>query len=614
MRRSLAFFALSLLATTLFAIDPPREKERWTTLKIEEFTIYSNANDFVTRKVASDLMQLPDVLSVVTKLKVRSPLPTRVYIFADSRTFNPYCDAVLGRSNHLSGLFLSSRDGNHVLIDGSVSAHGVDHVVYHELTHYFLRNTVPAQVPLWFNEGIAEFYSTVTSHDDIVDVGRPVAEHVAFLRTQPLIPLKDLFAINHDSKDYHEGNRQGVFYAESWALVHYLMIGNPERRTQLGTYVGLIAGGKSIDDAFRAAFHESYDDLERELRKYIRAFSMSYIRYTLADLKGAEVPAPQPLARDALLVGLADLLMQAQTPHFGEVETFLSEALKVNPSSADASAEMGVAKSRQRQNDEAETYFEKAVQLGSTNYLPYLLYADSILRRVDATLRRNAGAPSADVAKARELFRKAAELNPSSAIAFAGLGATYTMTKDDPAPGIAALDRSLALAPSEVDALYNMVVLDARAGRREDAERRLAVLASVTDAETVGKARESLNFADVNRASELDAAGKHAEALEIFKRVATETTNDRLKAYLAQRLAPVDHVDAANGHVDVVNGQIADFQRAVKTANAGKFQEALAMVDDLMPKITDPEMMAAAKDLRAKLKEYIAATTPKKKK
>ena len=36
MRRLLAFFALSLLAVTSSAIEPPREKERWTTLKIEE--------------------------------------------------------------------------------------------------------------------------------------------------------------------------------------------------------------------------------------------------------------------------------------------------------------------------------------------------------------------------------------------------------------------------------------------------------------------------------------------------------------------------------------------------------------------------------------------------
>jgi tetratricopeptide (TPR) repeat protein len=604
MRRCLAILALSLLATSALAIEPPREKERWTTLTIDELTIYSSANDYTTRNVASGLVRLRDALSVVTRLKVRSPLPTRVYIFGDQRGFVPYCDASIRRSAQLSGLFLSHADGNYVLIDGS--ARGIDRVVYHELAHYFLRNTIPGDVPLWFNEGLAEFYSTFKEHNDTVEVGLPVEEHINWLRTQSLIPLKDLLAVNRDSKEYHEGNLQGVFYAESWALVHYLMIGNPERRDQLGNYVGLIAGGRTIDDAFRIAFHGTYDDLERELRKYIRAFSMKYIRYTLADFKAKEVPSPQPLARDVLLVALGDLLMHSMTPHFSEGETFIAAAIKANPSNADAYAEMGVAKSWQRENAEAERYFEKAVQLGSRNALPYLLYGDSILHRVDAGIRHNAVAPPAEIAKARDLFRKATELDPQSATAFSGLGATYALTMDDPAPGIAALERSLALAPSEIGTLFNLIVIESRAGRRNDAAKHLETLSHLADAETVRQARESLYIADLNRANTLGRDGKHAEAAEIMKRVASQTTNEQLRKDLTEQVTTLDHVDT-------VGVQVTDFQHAVETANSGRFREALAMIDAVMPKITDPEMLAAAKDFRAKVTEYIAKTTPKKK-
>jgi tetratricopeptide (TPR) repeat protein len=604
MRRLLALLALSL-ATSAYAIDPPREKERWTTLTIEELTIYSSATDFTTRSIASGLMRLRDALGIVTKLKVRSPLPTRVYIFGDQRTFATYCEAAIGRSDRLSGVFLSHHDGNHVLIDAS--AREVDHVVYHELTHYFLRNTVSTEVPLWFNEGLAELYSTFTAHNGSVEVGLPIDAHLAWLRTQPLIPLNVLFAINHDSKEYHESNRQGFFYAESWALVHYLMIGNPERRPQLSTYIALVAGGHPIDEAFQRAFHGTYDDLERELRKYIRSFTLSYIRYSLADLKAVDVPAPQPLARDALLVSLADLLLHTNTPHFSEAETFLGAALKANPSSTAANAEAGVAKSWQREDVAAEEYFEKAVQLGSRDTLPYLLYGDSILRRVEASERHGAGASAADVAKARSLFLKATALNPSSALAFSGLGATYTMTAEDPAAGIAALERSLELAPSESNVLFNLITLDARAGRHDDAEKRLASLARTADAEVVRQARENLYIADLNRANALTRAGKRAEALEIMRSVAAQTTNERMKAEIAAQLGSMDRVDAASV-------QVSDFQRAVNKANDGKFIEALTMIDALIPKITEPEMLAAAKDFRAKVTEYIAMTTPKKKK
>jgi tetratricopeptide (TPR) repeat protein len=605
MRRLLAFASLCLLSTSALAIEPPREKERWTTLAIDELTVYSSADDYTTRGVASDLVRLRGALGAVTKLKVRSPLPTRVYIFGDRRTFEQYSQAAIGRSDNLSGVFLSDRDGNHVLIAGS--SKGVDRVVFHEMTHYFLRNTVSSHVPLWFNEGLAEFYSTFSARKETVDVGMPIADHLTWLHNEKLIPLKDLFAINHDSKEYNEGNRQGVFYAESWALVHYLMIGNPARRDQLGTYVGLIASGKSIDDAFRAAFHSSYAELEGELRRYVRAYTMNYVQYTMADVKAVEIPAPQPLPRDTQLVALADLLMHTNTPHFAEAEAFLNVALKTNPSSAAAYAELGVAKSWQRQNAEAEANFDKAVQLGSRDAQPYLLYGESILRRVDASVRHNAGAPSADVLKARELFRKATALNPSSAPAFSGLGATYTMSPaDDPRPGIEALERSIALAPAEVDAIFNLILLDARAGRVAEATKSLDVLARLADPEMVRQARENLYIADLNHASELLRAGKRAEGTEIMKRVAAETTNAELKAQIDEQLASVKHVDAANH-------QISDFQLVVNKASDGKFQEALAMIDALLPTITEPELLSAAKEFRAKVVEYIAQTARKKK-
>jgi tetratricopeptide (TPR) repeat protein len=327
----------------------------------------------------------------------------------------------------------------------------------------------------------------------------------------------------------------------------------------------------------------------------------------VADFKTKAVPAPQPLPRDILLIGLGDLLMNSTAPHFGEAEAFIAAAIKANPSNADAYAEMGVAKAWQRENAEAETYFEKAVQLGSRSASPYLLYGDSILRRIDAGIRNNAEAPPADVAKARDLFRKATELDPQSATAFSGLGATYALTTDDPAPGIAALERSLALAPSEIGTIFNLIVIESRAGRRDDAAKHLEALSHLADAETVRQARENLYIADLNRANALGRDGKHAEAAEIMKRVASQTTNEQLRKDLTEQITTLDRVE-------IEDVQVIDFQHAVETANSGKFHEALTMIDALLPKITEPEMLAAARDFRAKVTEYIARTTPKKKK
>src|SRR3954453_17798913 len=101
MRRLLAF-SLCVLCTSAFAIDPPREKERWTTLTIDELTVYTSADDATTRSVSSDLVRVRGALWVVMRLKVRSPLPTHVFIFGGRKTFQQYCAAAISRSDNLS--------------------------------------------------------------------------------------------------------------------------------------------------------------------------------------------------------------------------------------------------------------------------------------------------------------------------------------------------------------------------------------------------------------------------------------------------------------------------------------------------------------------------------
>ena len=94
-----------------------------------------------------------------------------------------------------------------------------------------------ADVPVWFNEGLAEYDSTYQMYGEReATLGRVKEEHVFELRER-FIPLTELLAVDHRSPLYNEGERRGVFYAESWALVHYLLLGNPQRKGQLATYL-----------------------------------------------------------------------------------------------------------------------------------------------------------------------------------------------------------------------------------------------------------------------------------------------------------------------------------------------------------------------------------------
>ena len=63
--------------------------------------------------------------------------------------------------------------------------------------------------------------------------------HVFLLRQSKMLPLQTLFEVDYKSPHYNEKNKQSIFYAQSWALMHYLIIGKAGKVDQLGKFMEL---------------------------------------------------------------------------------------------------------------------------------------------------------------------------------------------------------------------------------------------------------------------------------------------------------------------------------------------------------------------------------------
>ena len=78
------------------------------------------------------------------------------------------------------------------------------------------------ELPLWMGEGLADFYSSFEAVDaKKVRIGTVHQRHLERLQRE-FMPLATLTAVDHQSPYYNERNRPGIFYAESWALLHFL--------------------------------------------------------------------------------------------------------------------------------------------------------------------------------------------------------------------------------------------------------------------------------------------------------------------------------------------------------------------------------------------------------
>jgi len=279
--------------------------------------------------------------------------------------------------------------------------------------------------------------------------------------------------------------------------------------------------------------------------------------------------------------------------HAPLAQQFLTEALKADPANAAAYADLGRIHDEAERTSDAEAAYQRAVQLGSEDAETYVLYGASLLNRLAA--RNSKGQPE-ELLKARKLFERATQLDPQSARAWSGLGATY-LTENDPTMGIAPLEKSLALAPGDPQPAFYLVQLYARAGRADEAKKLIdAVLVPSGNREMIARARESLLAIDFQRVETLANSGKVKEGLALAKATLEKASDPFYVMQLREMIETMESWDAEETARNTLND-------AVIMANAGKYAEALAVVDELLPTITDAQMLQKTKEFRDQVAE-----------
>jgi tetratricopeptide (TPR) repeat protein len=581
--KSLTLHAAVLAAAVCALAAParalPSPKDSWIEVRTASFTLYSNAGERRTREIGADLERLRDAFAQLSPgLALGSPNPTSIYVFRDAASFLPYQRTYQGKPLAAGGYFLGRPTGNFVAINGD--QHGDERaIIYHEYIHYLMHNNYPA-LPLWLHEGLAEYYSTFQVDRDEARIGLPIPEHVYWLRQHSFIPLATLFAVDEGSPEYNESSRRGGFYAESWALVHYLISGNPERRRQAAEYLRLVQGGASPGQALSQELGADPAVLEHELRTYLQKRLFDFTRAPLHPEASLAMEV-KPIAWADVLYRLGDLLANLSDDRAAAAAEHFRAALAARPDHGLAMAGLGFLAWRAERPAEARSWYEKAAKLAPESFLVQYLYADSLI---------DDPGPGA-LRQARAALRRAVALRPDFGEAWARLGYTYQSEDNLPKEAIEALETAHRLLPSRMDVAHNLAVSYARAGESARAAALLEhVLVPQGTPEEVESAREALLDAEQRRAEELLGDQRLAEALPLLQEVQAKTRRPRRQEQLARRIEEVRHALNFNAFVERYN-------QAVELANRGKVQEAAAILQPLLETTEDPLQVERARVL-----------------
>ncbi len=522
----------------------------WLEIEGEDLSLMTNAGRQRGLEIAAALHQFRAVFArLAPAIELSSPAPTTLLAFRDHRSYAPFKTVADRGNSRILGQFLSKPDGNYLTIDAGAELVGSLAVIYHEYVHYFVRNNFPG-VPLWFNEGLAEFYSTLTQEEDAVLIGGAVERHLDHLRRRGELDLVSLLEADSRSESYHAPNKVGDFYAQSWLLVHYLLSGSGERLERAADFFSRVQEGEDAISGFEEAFDLRLSTLEEELQRHLVEGDFTAVRVPLADL-GSGSWRVRPLSAADTNVHLADLLLHIDRRR--EAESFLQRALDLQPQHGDALAVMARSRDMGNRFDEAGILYQEALAIGSNRPQTYLHYGIHLLHVAHHRSPSEGGDPEGEtrhgqttdgdtpgarrqrlIEGAREVLREAIDLKGDYGEAWYMLGQSHSLEGGDPAAGLVALQKAHALLPARLEVVAALALTHARMGQRGDAEMLIdGLLRPRGELEMVVQVEDEVERLLLLRASRLAFENEdYATAIDLFDRAIDYTRDNDLRRRL----------------------------------------------------------------------------------
>jgi Tfp pilus assembly protein PilF len=385
--------ALICALAFLFSAPMRAAEETWVKVQTPHFLVLSNGSLKDAREVATDFEQIHAVFAqALPTLRTDSSAETIVLAVKDEKTFVEMLPREKKLAPHIGGQFLKGWEKDYVLVRLDLRTQGRE-VVYHEYIHKLLHLNF-TRLPVWLDEGLAEFFGNTEVRKDETLIGVP-SPRVGLLRNGTIYPLQTLLPVQRNSPYYNDASKAGMFYAESWGLTHFLMVGQGIGGIdRMSSYLSSLQKGTATPKAFEQAFGDP-KQIEKQFEQYVQRFAFSALVTKSAPQIGAEsfksatMPAAETDAR------LAEVHMR-----FGEPDTAttqLDAALSADPQLALAHENMAFLDFRLGKDDDAKSEFDKAASLDpnsflATYYQAMLAYhgktdSDS-LAKLDAAMQR----------------------------------------------------------------------------------------------------------------------------------------------------------------------------------------------------------------------------------
>lgn len=420
---------------------PASAADNWVEVRSPHFTVSSNAGEKEARRIANQFEEIRSVFQTAfTSIRVDFGKPLIIIAVKNEDSLKILLPDYYLTKDRMrpAGMYLPRFDRNFALVRTDVSGSGENpyHSLYHEYTHGVMALNFPV-MPTWLNEGLAEFYGNTTVDSGEIGIGRISKMQLTVLQRSPFIPIQTLMNVDSRSPLYNERDRVGMFYAESWALVHYLMLDPDARKNQiLVHFLKVLADTNDSEEAAR----QTFGDLKKfgdRLEGYTRQSAFYYERMKPQTHFSDKDYAARPVSPAEVLALEADFLEHAG--HGKDAKTMLKEAIEQQPTLGFAYSTLGMYDFQQHDNEAAQKEFEQALQLDPGDFRSYYYLADILLR--------TKGYGEESTPQIIKHLENLVKINPDFAPAHAFLSVAYRQQKEAREKALAAAIQAAKLDP-----------------------------------------------------------------------------------------------------------------------------------------------------------------------
>jgi Flp pilus assembly protein TadD len=434
----------SLLAALLLcSCSALRADQQWVEVTSPHFSVATDGGEKRAREVALRFEQMRTAFGVLFKKVSVNTAPLQIIAFRNGKELRQFAPLYGGKPIEVAGFFLGNagrggpgagEDRQYIALD--LSQEDSWGTVFHEYAHLLINTNFPPS-PVWFDEGFAEYCSSLKMDKKEIALGIAKPELPELLLQNRWLRLVDLFSVSHDSKIYNRDDRRSVFYAQSWITVHFFMAKN--MMPQVSTYIRMTQDQHvAVPEAIRRSFGMEPEALERAIEAYMRG-AMMYFRTATPPGSDAVTFTSRPLNDLDVKTVMADLDYHSRDYRQRGITEF-QEILSQQPENAVANRGLGYEELQKGDWDKAGEYFKRAAAHDVKDPRVHYLLAMMISRKGMST------GGSDGLESIKKELNAAIALEPNYADAYNLLGMTLSFAGDKQ-EAINALQKAIALNP-----------------------------------------------------------------------------------------------------------------------------------------------------------------------